>query len=298
MKNILKIIKTNYIKYLFIVGLLLLTIGAGSYGYDYMRVKGLMAEGKQLSQTGKYKDAIGKLSIAESKWSPEAVKIEIATEISKNKELAESNDNFEQGKIQYEGENYERAIEYFDQIIISDENYRTAQSYKEIAKKKSLDVQSTNKDSIAKSTNTLGTVTTAKEEPIQIIEPTTEPVKKDEITDIANTLVRIGGLYKYIDQENNEIQKLIDEENKYNCGDKYSSDPSVIYSPEQLRSLIDSCRNMFSPSHHSSNISSAKNEISYAKSHIQEVIIYCGNQCVEAYYQSIKLLKEKGFEVQ
>lgn len=107
-----------------------------------------MTEGKQLSQIGKYKDAISKLSIAESKWSPEALKIEIATEINKNKELAKSSDNFEQGRIQYDEENYTKAIEYFDKVIINDENYNTAQAYKEIAKEKIVKLNNSSKKEI------------------------------------------------------------------------------------------------------------------------------------------------------
>lgn len=120
----------------FVLLLMLPTVVFGAArGYEYMQAKSLISEARQLSVTGKYKEAIGKLNIAESKWSPKSTKDEIKQEVVKNNVLAESDDNFTQGTIQYEGENYKKAIEYFDKVIKDDEHYRTAQSYREIAEK-------------------------------------------------------------------------------------------------------------------------------------------------------------------
>jgi tetratricopeptide (TPR) repeat protein len=113
-----------------------------SVGYQYSQIKDLTQEGKQLETAGKYKDAIDKLTLAQSMWSPFINGNGIATEIKADKQfiadqLTASNDNYNMGKTQYDTGNYAMAIEFFGKVIKSDiNNYQTAQNYVELAQQK------------------------------------------------------------------------------------------------------------------------------------------------------------------
>lgn len=119
-------------------------------GYNYIIVKGLVSEGKRLSAIGNYREAIATLLTAQAKWSLLSDESEIKKDIKNNEILSESSINFEQGKIQYDSQNYSRAIDYFSKVLPDDINYNIAKSYIEISlKKKSDEEKSKNGGTVA-----------------------------------------------------------------------------------------------------------------------------------------------------
>lgn len=157
MNHLLKFFKDRLIRILLILGTTSLIIGFSIQGVEYLQAKDLITESKQLSNIGKYKEAINKLTTAQSKWSTQDIKDEIRADLIINKELSESSENFEIGLIQYDGGNYEIAIEYFEKVIKENIKYDTARTYIEIAQKK-IDDEEENKNVVGVSTQKINNI--------------------------------------------------------------------------------------------------------------------------------------------
>lgn len=293
-------VRTRYIVILVSIGAVLMFFGLGTYGLDYLQVQGLLAESKQLSTAGRYKEAINKLSEATSKWSTDSVKAEVQENLATYRELDESNENYEQGLIQYNGENYERAIEYFDKVVIRDDNYKTAQNYKELAQRKLTEPESSNqKYPINETVNTNKDYYLYQDVSVTVTQPViAKPDNSTKVLSIVNLVGKIGSLNKYTDPLKDEIQKNLEESNKCSTAYTYPT-VSVIYSPEEQSSLINQCRNSFYSiiNRNYSEISYAQSQIRDAQNQIQQIILSCGKECLDAYNQAVASFEAKGYTI-
>lgn len=188
----------------------------GIRGYDYVQVKGLVSESKQLASAGNYKEANSKLVIAKTKWSANVRAVQ--DEIDNNKKLIESNKNFELGRIQYDGENYQKAIDYFNKVIPDDRNYKPTQNYIEIATLKLAEENDLEKNVTVTVTSTPRYTPTKYIEPvIPTSAPTFNP-NKDEICKNTANLQKIELEEKLLDvvkKSNPELFSFEEAKKKY-----------------------------------------------------------------------------------
>jgi len=106
---------------------------------EYRQASVLLSESRQLTQQGKYQEAIGKLTDAQSKWSLEGTKKEIDGALEDNKTLVQSSKDYELGKEMFDKDKYKDALEILKKVDSRNINYSNARNLIELAEKKIAD---------------------------------------------------------------------------------------------------------------------------------------------------------------
>lgn len=130
---------------------LIVIIGAlaGYLAYNANKVQGLISDSRQLSASGKYKEAMSSLNEAKKMDTIGRFLTEISDEIRNNEPLVQSQNDFNKGKVYYDESEYQTAIWYLKRVSKRDISYESSKTYIDLAEKKLFEDNNTNKGSVA-----------------------------------------------------------------------------------------------------------------------------------------------------
>jgi hypothetical protein len=144
MKEKIKI-KKGFIQIPLLIGIIIsiiVTAGVGYGAFEYHKTSKIIGEAEQLAKEERYDGAIEKLELAQNKWLTNTLGIKkqkITDEIEKNKKDLEDKSKFTQSLGEFNGANWQKAIDSFSEIPENSFYYKDAQLKIEESKRKMVE---------------------------------------------------------------------------------------------------------------------------------------------------------------